>query len=104
MAAEGAGGGGSDGGGCGGGRGGGGGGGNEMAGTSPKNRVKLLCSHGGKILPRATDGVLKYVGGETRVVAFSRDINFSGDFSFSFSKRCVLMGKHLCASIFNNIV
>ncbi|XP_002263275.2 uncharacterized protein LOC100257434 [Vitis vinifera] len=77
MAAEGAGGGGSDGGGCGGGRGGGGGGGNEMAGTSPKNRVKLLCSHGGKILPRATDGVLKYVGGETRVVAFSRDINFS---------------------------
>ena len=77
----------------GGGDGGVGGGGNEITAMSPRNRVKLLCSHGGKILPRPTDGVLKYVGGETRVVAFSREINFSGIYHFS-PKRCVLMSKH----------
>ncbi|KAK3007882.1 hypothetical protein RJ639_013712, partial [Escallonia herrerae] len=43
---------------------------------SPKSRVKFLCSHGGKILPRPDDGQLKYVGGETRVISVSRDINF----------------------------
>lgn len=46
--------------------------------TSPKNRVKFLCSHGGRILPRPPDGQLKYVGGETRVIAIPRDISFSG--------------------------
>lgn len=56
-----------------------GGGGYENTRMSPKNRVKLLCSHGGKILPRPSDGVLKYVGGETRVVAFSRETKFSGN-------------------------
>ncbi|GFY94692.1 octicosapeptide/Phox/Bem1p family protein [Actinidia rufa] len=44
---------------------------------SPRNKVKFLCSHGGKILPRYTDGILKYVGGETRIVSVPRDINFS---------------------------
>ncbi|CAI9764540.1 unnamed protein product [Fraxinus pennsylvanica] len=43
---------------------------------SPRNRVKFLCSHGGKILPRPTDGHLKYVGGETRVISVPRDIAF----------------------------
>ncbi|KAK6121352.1 hypothetical protein DH2020_044924 [Rehmannia glutinosa] len=43
---------------------------------SPKNRVKFLCSHGGKILPRPADGHLKYVGGETRVISVPRDIPF----------------------------
>ncbi|KAF9608546.1 hypothetical protein IFM89_009912 [Coptis chinensis] len=51
--------------------------GNEEAEISPKNRIKFLCSHGGKILPRPPDGQLKYIGGETRVIAVSRDINFS---------------------------
>ncbi|KAI3445576.1 hypothetical protein Pfo_002241 [Paulownia fortunei] len=41
--------------------------------SSPKNRVKFLCSHGGKILPRPADGHLKYVGGETRVISVPRD-------------------------------
>ncbi|XP_057503458.1 protein PAL OF QUIRKY-like [Actinidia eriantha] len=45
---------------------------------SLRNKVKFLCSHGGKILPRHTDGILKYVGGETRIVSVPRDINFSG--------------------------
>ncbi|KAI3448357.1 hypothetical protein Pfo_005022 [Paulownia fortunei] len=44
--------------------------------SSPKNRVKFLCSHGGKILPRPADGHLKYVGGETRVISVPRDIPF----------------------------
>ncbi|KAL3515726.1 hypothetical protein ACH5RR_022628 [Cinchona calisaya] len=43
---------------------------------SPKNRVKFLCSHGGKILPRPADGYLKYVGGETRVISVPRDVKF----------------------------
>lgn len=43
---------------------------------SPRSRVKFLCSHGGKILPRPSDGQLKYVGGETRVISVPRDISF----------------------------
>lgn len=50
--------------------------GEEMV-SSPTNRVKFLCSYGGKILPRPSDGHLKYVGGETRVIAIPRDITFS---------------------------
>jgi hypothetical protein len=34
-------------------------------------------------MPRAVDGHLKYVGGETRVIAIPRDINFTG-FLFVF--------------------
>ncbi|CAN6328167.1 unnamed protein product [Urochloa humidicola] len=52
-------------GGRGGGRGGGGGG-----------RIKILCSFGGRIVPRPHDGALKYVGGETRVLAVPRSIPF----------------------------
>ncbi|XP_075475313.1 uncharacterized protein LOC142506063 [Primulina tabacum] len=44
--------------------------------NSPKNRIKFLCSHGGKILPRPADRHLKYVGGETRVISVPRDIPF----------------------------
>ncbi|ESQ43662.1 hypothetical protein EUTSA_v10014259mg [Eutrema salsugineum] len=44
---------------------------------SPTSKVKFMCSFGGKILPRPSDGVLKYVGGETRVIAVSPDISFS---------------------------
>ncbi|XP_030506571.2 uncharacterized protein LOC115721418 [Cannabis sativa] len=44
---------------------------------SPKNKFKFLCSHGGRILPRPADGHLKYVGGETRVIAVPRHISFS---------------------------
>nr|GMD82988.1 uncharacterized protein LOC109165864 [Ipomoea batatas] len=43
---------------------------------SPKDRIKFLCSLGGKIIPRPTDGHLKYVGGETRVISIPRDIKF----------------------------
>ncbi|PIA26377.1 hypothetical protein AQUCO_09400022v1 [Aquilegia coerulea] len=39
--------------------------------------VKFLCSYGGKILPRKTDGKLRYVGGETRVISVDRSITFT---------------------------
>ncbi|XP_072998882.1 uncharacterized protein [Typha latifolia] len=51
--------------------------GDEDASTSPTaSRFKLLCSLGGRILPRPSDGQLKYVGGETRVIAVPRSISF----------------------------
>jgi hypothetical protein len=53
--------------------------------SSPRNRVKFLCSYGGNILPRAVDGHLKYIGGETRVIAIPRDITFSGFLLVLFS-------------------
>ncbi|KAJ7543877.1 hypothetical protein O6H91_09G057100 [Diphasiastrum complanatum] len=43
----------------------------------PCSRVKLLCSYGGRILPRPSDGRLRYVGGETRIITVNRDISFS---------------------------
>ncbi|XVF68382.1 hypothetical protein PTKIN_Ptkin10aG0201200 [Pterospermum kingtungense] len=39
-------------------------------------KVKFLCSFGGKILPRPSDGKLRYVGGETRIIRLSRDISW----------------------------
>ncbi|CAA7404822.1 unnamed protein product [Spirodela intermedia] len=39
--------------------------------------VKFLCSYGGKILPRYPDGKLRYVGGDTRVLAVDRALSFS---------------------------
>ena len=46
--------------------------------TSKPTTIKFLCSYGGKILPRYPDGKLRYLGGETRVVAVDRSIPFSG--------------------------
>ncbi|CAN0901919.1 Probable serine/threonine-protein kinase SIS8 [Linum grandiflorum] len=39
-------------------------------------KMKVLCSFGGKILPRPSDGKLRYVGGETRIIRISRDVSF----------------------------
>ncbi|PKA49436.1 hypothetical protein AXF42_Ash016625 [Apostasia shenzhenica] len=39
-------------------------------------RAKFLCSFGGGILPRPLDGRLRYVGGETRIVAVPRDVSY----------------------------
>ncbi|PON85953.1 Mitogen-activated protein kinase kinase kinase [Trema orientale] len=43
---------------------------------SLSTKVKFLCSFGGKILPRPSDGRLRYVGGETRIVRISKDISW----------------------------
>ncbi|KAM3303706.1 putative protein isoform X1 [Capsicum chacoense] len=39
--------------------------------------LKFLCSYGGKIIPRQTDGKLRYYGGETRVLSVDRCISFA---------------------------
>ncbi|XP_061979535.1 protein PAL OF QUIRKY [Populus nigra] len=40
-------------------------------------RVRFMCSFGGKILPRPHDNQLRYVGGDTRIVAVHRSTTFS---------------------------
>ncbi|OMO65025.1 Phox/Bem1p [Corchorus olitorius] len=40
-------------------------------------RVRFMCSFGGKILPRPHDNQLRYVGGDTRIVAVHRSTSFS---------------------------
>ncbi|KAL3840714.1 hypothetical protein ACJIZ3_025305 [Penstemon smallii] len=38
--------------------------------------VKFLCSFGGKILPRPSDGALRYVGGQTRIISVRKNLTF----------------------------
>ncbi|XP_015893672.2 uncharacterized protein LOC107427772 isoform X1 [Ziziphus jujuba] len=40
-------------------------------------KVKFLCSFGGKIYPRPSDGMLRYVGGHTRIISVRRDVSFN---------------------------
>ncbi|CAA0836568.1 Protein kinase superfamily protein with octicosapeptide/Phox/Bem1p domain [Striga hermonthica] len=46
------------------------------ASDSSATKLKILCSFGGKILPRPSDGKLRYVGGETRIIRINRDITW----------------------------
>ncbi|KAJ4976938.1 hypothetical protein NE237_002044 [Protea cynaroides] len=39
--------------------------------------IRFMCSFGGQILPRPHDNQLRYVGGDTRIVAVHRTIRFS---------------------------
>lgn len=41
-------------------------------------KIKLLCSFGGRILPRPNDGKLRYVGGETRIISVRKNITQEG--------------------------
>ncbi|KAK6143991.1 hypothetical protein DH2020_020811 [Rehmannia glutinosa] len=43
---------------------------------SQSGKIKLLCSFGGKILPRPSDGKLRYVGGETRIISVWKNISW----------------------------
>ncbi|ONK61176.1 uncharacterized protein A4U43_C08F27010 [Asparagus officinalis] len=43
---------------------------------SSSKKMKVLCSFGGKILPRPSDSKLRYVGGDTRIIRISRDITW----------------------------
>ncbi|CAH9107146.1 unnamed protein product [Cuscuta europaea] len=40
----------------------------------PSKTYKFLCSFGGKIFPRPSDGKLRYVGGDTHIIRVMRDI------------------------------
>ncbi|KAL1559906.1 hypothetical protein AAHA92_10194 [Salvia divinorum] len=44
------------------------------ASDSSSQKLKVLCSFGGKILPRPSDRKLRYVGGETRIIRISKNI------------------------------
>ncbi|XP_042478436.1 uncharacterized protein LOC122059610 [Macadamia integrifolia] len=39
-------------------------------------KMKFLCSFGGKILPRPSDGKLRYVGGETRIISIKKNLSW----------------------------
>lgn len=39
-------------------------------------KMKFLCSFGGRILPRPSDGKLRYVGGETRVISIRKNLTY----------------------------
>ncbi|KAL5197647.1 hypothetical protein ABZP36_001159 [Zizania latifolia] len=43
---------------------------------SGQGHVRLMCSFGGRILPRPGDHQLRYVGGETRIVTVPRSASF----------------------------
>ncbi|XP_050203348.1 uncharacterized protein LOC126653479 isoform X2 [Mercurialis annua] len=45
--------------------------------SAPGKKVKFLCSFGGKIFPRPSDGMLRYVGGQTRIISVRRDASFN---------------------------
>ncbi|XWS31314.1 hypothetical protein CRYUN_Cryun23aG0066000 [Craigia yunnanensis] len=43
---------------------------------SQSGKMKFLCSFGGKILPRPSDGKLRYVGGETRIISIQKRLSW----------------------------
>ncbi|KAJ6791967.1 putative leucine-rich repeat extensin-like protein 2 [Iris pallida] len=51
--------------------------------SSPK--LRLMCSYGGRIVPRPTDKSLCYLGGDTRIVVVDRNSSLS-DFSSKLSR------------------
>ncbi|XP_059644007.1 protein PAL OF QUIRKY [Cornus florida] len=57
-----------------------------------KSTIKFLYSYGGQILPRRTDGELRYVGGYTRVLAVDRSITFA-ELMVKFGELC---GSSMC--------
>ncbi|CAN4090957.1 unnamed protein product [Withania somnifera] len=53
---------------------------NPEAGVSEScghGKIRLLCSYGGRILPRPNDGKLRYVGGETRIISIRKNLTFN---------------------------
>ncbi|XP_022954677.1 uncharacterized protein LOC111456867 isoform X1 [Cucurbita moschata] len=46
------------------------------ASDSSSRKVKFMCSFGGKVMPRPSDGKLRYVGGETRIIRITKDISW----------------------------
>ncbi|KAF8392064.1 hypothetical protein HHK36_022405 [Tetracentron sinense] len=43
---------------------------------SQSGKIKFLCSFGGRILPRPSDGKLRYVGGETRIISIRMTLSW----------------------------
>ncbi|KAK9733877.1 hypothetical protein RND81_04G098500 [Saponaria officinalis] len=45
--------------------------------SSQSGNLKILCSFGGRILPRPSDAKLRYVGGETHIISVKRNISWA---------------------------
>ncbi|KDP20333.1 hypothetical protein JCGZ_06419 [Jatropha curcas] len=50
--------------------------GTDVMESSFLGKMKFLCSFGGKILPRPSDGKLRYVGGETRIISIKKTVKW----------------------------
>ncbi|KAK7313896.1 hypothetical protein VNO77_39101 [Canavalia gladiata] len=50
--------------------------GSSVGSDSSSMMMKCLCSFGGRILPRPSDGKLRYVGGQTRILRIRKDISW----------------------------
>ncbi|XP_022631912.1 uncharacterized protein LOC106778439 isoform X2 [Vigna radiata var. radiata] len=48
----------------------------SSVGSDSSSMMKCLCSFGGRILPRPSDGKLRYVGGQTRILRLRKDISW----------------------------
>ncbi|MCE5165738.1 hypothetical protein HAX54_011956 [Datura stramonium] len=57
---------------------------NSMNGT---HAIKFLYSYGGRIIPRRSDGKLRYVGGFTRVLSVDKSISFA-ELMLKFGESC----------------
>ncbi|PIN14879.1 hypothetical protein CDL12_12492 [Handroanthus impetiginosus] len=55
--------------------------------TNSSKTIKFLYSYGGRIVPRRPDGILRYVGGYTRVLAVDRSVTFS-ELMVKFGESC----------------
>lgn len=66
----------------------------QPASNPPNSTIKLLCSYGGRILPRYPDGKLRYLGGHTRVLAVHRSILFS-ELLLKLEELCGASVRHL---------
>ncbi|KAK9726493.1 hypothetical protein RND81_05G219300 [Saponaria officinalis] len=44
--------------------------------SSQPGKLRILCSFGGRILPRPSDSKLRYVGGETRIISIKKNISW----------------------------
>ncbi|KAL4582402.1 hypothetical protein LXL04_006950 [Taraxacum kok-saghyz] len=71
-------------------------------------KVKLMCSYGGKIHHRHHDRQLSYIGGDTKILTVDRNINFSSllsklnalcEYNFEIRLRYKLPGQDLDALI-----
>ncbi|XP_071693041.1 uncharacterized protein [Rutidosis leptorrhynchoides] len=68
-------------------------------------KVKLMCSYGGKILPRPHDNQLTYIGGDTKILTVDRNITYASilnklnslsDSSSSSSSSSSPSSDHIC--------
>ncbi|XP_059632219.1 uncharacterized protein LOC132274888 [Cornus florida] len=51
--------------------------GSGVSDCSFSGKMKFLCSFGGRILPRPSDGKLRYVGGETRIISIRKNLSYA---------------------------